>query len=144
MSEAFPHAEVGLAKKMGVRRTVLRTLRASLKKGEDFEVIGKSVQWSEKAAEQAALTLGIALPTLSEKRVPDSPVNEEPASSERFTVIRRTLNPHLVLCQNADRMLEWVRVPHNRNFTPGLVFNAKKSGAAWELVGRCPRWPGRW
>jgi hypothetical protein len=38
-----------------------------------------------------------------------------------------------------------VRVRHTLNFRAGMEMNCvHDQGAVWDLIGNCPRWPGRW
>jgi len=67
------------------------------------------------------------------------PVAKEPEEME-ITGIPR--NPRLILC--GDRK---VRVSLNKNFLIGMKVRARPSidsESIWVMVGRCPRWRGRY
>lgn len=141
----FPWAEVGLAKMLGVPRGTLRDLRKILQKGVDFEICGKSVQWSEKAAQEAAGHLGASVGAVTPANaLLDSPVSKEPAPAHEFMVLKRATNPHMLQCLDKNSAPAWVRVPHNDNFRPRMIIRARHNGNVWELVGRCPRFPGKY
>jgi hypothetical protein len=147
MSDAamYPWAEVGLAKKLGVNRAELRSLRnAKLKRGEDWETFGKSVQWSQLAAEMAVALFKAVMPADAEKSALASPVNQNRPSDARVTRAR-IANPHIVFAEVEGETGElMVRVKSNVNFRPGMRLKVEKTAQGWALAGRCPRFPGRW
>jgi hypothetical protein len=148
---AFTVAEVGLAKKTGVSRAVLRSLRQQFTRGVDWQVCGKSINWTEAAAQRAAALM--APPNREpEQTAPaektaflDSPVNGEGPLIESMQVVRWNIpNRHLIQCERADKSRVFVRVTSNQNFRERMTIRAQLDSDGWTLVGRCPRFPGRW
>lgn len=66
--------------------------------------------------------------------------------------VRHFPNPRVILARRTNGDVVSVRVAASRHFTPRLtngdpmVLRARRSGwpPFWSLVGRLPRWPGRW
>jgi hypothetical protein len=144
MSTTYPHSEIGLSKKLGVSRQILTGLRDQLKKGEDWDTESKSIQWSHKAAQWAAFHLGVELPSEEKTPVVASPVNGN-GHVESMLVTRRITNPTFIEAQRADGSRVLVKVQRNTNFRPAMSIQAARISATdWRLVGRTPRFPGRW
>jgi hypothetical protein len=62
-----------------------------------------------------------------------------------LTVSNRCINPKLIIATANNGDLVRVRVRDNQNFQKGMKVNAKQIQAdLYELVGRCPRFKGRW
>src|SRR5262245_15389911 len=115
---AFPWAEVGLAKIFGVTRELLRQIREnSLIKGEDWITDGKSIQLTEKAAQQVAAYLGVKI---AKKPVLDSPVNGNEPLHASLVVVRKVMNPHVLVAMLPGGLEVLVNVKHNQNFRPGM------------------------
>jgi hypothetical protein len=77
-------------------------------------------------------------------------VDDVPAAAEKNAAVKRlkvhklVLNPRLILATDGAAVVR-VRVPDCRNFIKGMEFNARLIGGdLYELVGRCPRFRGRW
>lgn len=134
----FPHSEIGLAKKLGLPRNHLREARENLKKGADWDTEGKEVVWTHAAAQAMALAIGATLDDPAGKNAgAEATVNE-------FTVAKKCVNTHALWATDKAGK-EWlVRVTSNEHFRPGMVFRAEMMQDGWTLVGRCPRFPGRW
>ena len=67
------------------------------------------------------------------------PPADEPTE---LTITKIPLNPKLVICDDIR-----VRVRENRNFLLGMKVMARPSRdneTIWAMVGRCPRWRGRY
>jgi hypothetical protein len=130
--------ERDLAKRMGVSRSWIRAMRASLDPGELYGKAGCRVMWSEK---------GVAvLQKKAGARDPDAtPEPPTPGVPEKLTITRLVINPHLVLAATKKGAVVRVRVRLAANFMPGMEIQARKiDGDLFELVGRCPRFKGRW
>jgi hypothetical protein len=122
-------------------------MRKHMVKNVDWIVDGKSVQWSQSAAEAAAKKTGAIIPNGHQKPLLHSPVSEEPPPQETFTVLKTMVNPHMLLVtpKNGSEGRETtVRVQNNRNFRPGMEVTALHRNNCWWLIGRCPRYPGKW
>ena len=67
------------------------------------------------------------------------PPADEPTE---LTITKIPLNPKLVICDDIR-----VRVRENRNFLLGMKVMARPSRdneTIWAMIGRCPRWRGRY
>jgi hypothetical protein len=66
-----------------------------------------------------------------------------PGEERTLVCIATVRNRHQLKARDEDR-LAWVRVRDSKNFRPGMKFQARfLQGEQWELVGRCPRWGGK-
>jgi hypothetical protein len=145
----FPWTEIGLARVLGVSREQLRAFRNEhLAENTDWTTDKKNVRYSEKAAQDAVAFLG-AVWTGPAEETPQAVemVNEDAPKKgwpEDMEVVRRMVNPHLIECQTPAGAKVLVKVTHNENFRPGMNVRAEADGPSWRLVGRCPRFPGRW
>lgn len=91
--------------------------------------------------------------TLNESGVSFEQVSESFEESIEFTsskpvpltVSARCLNPRLIIATANNGDLVRVRVRDSQNFQKGMSLTAKQIQAdLYELVGRCPRFKGRW
>lgn len=149
--------EAVLARRMGVSRDRLRGLRRGLEEGVHWAKAGRSVVWLPEGQGQASKLVGEALGVRMEGDEPAlgdrGPPQEATIEIAQLRVVRRVLNPHIVLCERlndgpalGDRGLpQRVRVRSSENFIPGMMLRARRvDGDLWELQGRCPRTKGRW
>lgn len=61
----------------------------------------------------------------------------------QFTVHNVTTNPHIILAHDGKRLVR-IRVRHNRHWRRGMPIRATHlAGDLYELVGRSPRYDGR-
>jgi hypothetical protein len=70
---------------------------------------------------------------------------EAPKAGEVRTLVAvaKVRNRRILKARDQDRVA-WVRVKDSKNFRPGMQLQATfLSGEHWELVGRCPRWNGK-
>ena len=77
----------------------------------------------------------------------DSPVNEAGPRPivEQMQVVRWNIpNRHLIQCARAGGECVFVRVTSNQHFRERMSIRAQLDSDGWTLVGRCPRFPGRW
>jgi hypothetical protein len=143
--DPFPWAEISLAKKLGVGREVLPSLRKQLPKRRDWTNRCKSIQWSEEAAQEAARRTGAVLTDEHETPVLDSLVNEKLAA---FIVTRVPVNPPGVMAGRKStegievNITHGIRTKDNANFLPGMELEPVPSDRGWTLVGPCPPYRG--
>ena len=156
-----------LAKALGVDRDQVKRQRPYAPTG-GVRVHGKAIEWNAEAirALEAALKLPHvippknAAPTSSAARgEPVQPGSASPDGIEELAVAsspsangRHFANPNLIRCKRANAELVLVRVMDSAKYQPTLwnsaepmMVKAKKSPAGnwWELIGREPRWRGR-
>lgn len=138
--------EATLAVLLGVDRGVLKKIRPHLPAGAVKEKTGGAVVWEKSAAVNEAMKLGLAF------QWPGEPVPEKSAATvERVTVVRTPPNRHIVTCRRPSGEEIHVRVVDNRKYVPvgldgkPMTLEATKNsmGNWWNLVGREPRWRGR-
>ena len=163
-----------LAQHLGITKTRLRNLTRDLGlSAVTHWVIGEDARTVFYTPEGvAALHAALALPENAD-RTHDTPEGEKPAPeaatahgdplTETLTVvslpkrwpdgsIRHLANPRLVLARRADGSVVPVRVSDSRHFAPisrdggPMTLTAAYGGepAPWYLVGRCPRYLGRY
>lgn len=151
-----------LAKMLGVARGTVKTERPYAPSG-GVRVNRNAIEWNEEAAQWLAITL--KLPTLHFKKNGGEEAAAAAAPSadgiEDVAVIsaptangRHFANPHLIRCRRASQEEVLVRVMDSGKYQPTLAdkptepmtVRARKSpgGNWWELIGREPRWRGRW
>ena len=68
------------------------------------------------------------------------PPPEDPYGLKIINIPR---NPKLVICE--DNI--YVRVRDNKNFLKGMMVQARPPATGervWVMIGRCPRWRGKW
>lgn len=141
-SEKFPVTQQTLLRKIGVGSSQLKAVRTQkFLQGIDWTIDKKVVRWTAQAALRAAEILtGVTQP----EKENAAPVNVEP-SHELVTVTRwRIPNRFLIECAFANGVRFYLRVNNNTNFREGMTVHAHLDSDGWTLVGRCPRFPGRW
>lgn len=65
-----------------------------------------------------------------------------PDEPKEMVITKLPLNPRMVICGDIR-----VKVRENKNFIVGMKVNARPSmdnEQVWVMVGRCPRWRGRY
>jgi hypothetical protein len=147
--KGFEWLEADLAARFGCPVAQLVKWRGlELVEGKDWERIKRQVHYTASAVKKTALAVaGLReedLPWLGHPRPPVPPV-------VTFKVYpMRTLNPHILLAQDgfvasgAPRLVR-VRVKTKDNFRPGMEVRARHVGGdLYELVGHCPRFPGKY
>lgn len=158
--------EEALAKTLGVDREVVKRERPYAGTG-GVRVNGKAIEWSAEAATALAVKLGIN-DLIFQKNAPPAAVapsagpekNAAPADGiETLTVAsapacngRHFANPNIIKARRDNGEVVCVRVMDSGKYQPTLwnskepmTIKAKKSpgGNWWELIGREPRWRGR-
>lgn len=150
----YPHSEDDIRLRLGCSRGALRELRKSAEfpQGAFWEVVGKEVRWSVLGAAKALELLGgVQIADAKENAPSGQPALPGEPVVERVTLVRGGFpNPRVVLARRENGAEVYVRVPDSRNFVPRMrdgspmTFQAREDGGQWVLVGRAPRWPGRW
>lgn len=150
----YPHSEDDIRLRLGCSRGALRELRKSAEfpQGAFWEVVGKEVRWSVLGAAKALELLGgVQIPAAKENAPSGQPALPGEPVVERVTLLRGGFpNPRVVLARRENGAEVYVRVPDSRNFVPRMrdgspmTFQAREERGQWVLVGRSPRWPGRW
>lgn len=125
--------EKDLATELGIDREIMKGWRKDGLKG--WEKHGNSIVWTEDGEHE--IRNRIQREILAELSDP-LPV-EEP---RELQITKVPLNPKLVICGEI-----YVRVHNNRNFLTGMMVNARPpadGSRVWVMLGRCPRWRGKY
>lgn len=125
--------EKELAEELGMERSILKELREEGLEG--WEKKGNAIAWSEEGehAVRNAIQKRMSIAELSKPL----PVSE----AQNFIVTGIPLNRRLLICGET-----YVRVKDNKNFLKGMTVHARPpvEGRSWMMVGRCPRWRGKY
>ena len=127
--------EKDLATELGVKREVLKELRTEGLEG--WQKQGNSIVWSEEGEHEVrnAIQKALLIEEMSEP-LPEHKVEE-------FVITKLPVNTRLVICGDV-----YVRVKSNKNFRKGMTVRARPPAVSdsrcWVMVGRCPRWWGRY
>lgn len=143
--------EKEFAERIGVTRTVLAKLRGSvLSENTDFVKKGREVLLTESGAERA-----VELLAGSEQKEASEVLSDPERAVVRLWVYKVPLNPRVLMASAVDPA-DWkkngagklllVRVHSNANFIPKMALKARASERSnvYELVGRSPRWKGKY
>jgi hypothetical protein len=136
--------ERDLAGKLGVTRDVLRDLRKRVLEAEDFAQQGRDVMIHADGV--AKITGALAEKNGAEKKAVAIEIDDE----ESFVLLVHKLPPNrrIVLAKKEeadDEQVMRVRVRDNGHFVPGMRLRCRHlDGDLYELVGRCPRFKGRY
>jgi hypothetical protein len=151
--------EASMAQHYGLPRRQMAGLRSRyLTEGVDFTRDGNHIVISaagqKKIAEKleppmAAAEKNFAGP-VDGAEVPPAP--PQPAAAPEvleFIICRIPMNPRYVIARNAAGRNNFrIRVGNNRNFKLGMNIRGEQIDALddghFRMVGRQPRWPGRW
>lgn len=125
--------EKELAEELGVERSILKELREEGLTG--WSKKGNAIAWNAEGehAVRNAIQKRMSIAELSDPL---------PVSVPRdFIVTKIPLNRHLLICGET-----YVRVKDNKNFLKGMTVHARPpvEGRSWVMVGRCPRWRGKY
>jgi hypothetical protein len=140
--------EQELSDRLGVSRAILKKMRGELL-ADDWSADGRSIRYTE---EGVAAIVGLLEKNAGGEPTLTATVSDAlaggPGALVRLTASRKPVNPKILLChvgeKNAGPEVR-CRVRSTVNFFRGMVFSAKHvEGTLYELVGRCPRFPGRW
>lgn len=140
----FPVREMDLVAQLGVGRARLSDLRIEqpdrLERGKDWSKIGNSVCYTNEAARWIIYYF---VP----EGLPVKPVCFAEQDTIEAEVVRANFaNRHVILVKNGAKEPFLIRVHDSTNFIAGMKVRAKNlPGETLPiLVGRCPRFRGRW
>lgn len=129
--------EKDLAEELGIDRNILRAWRMDGTIATSSTVkMGNRIVYHEEGEEEVREKLKneISVSEISE------PLDEN--EPQEMVVTKIPLNPNLLICGEI-----YVRVRSNKNFLTGMKVTARApatGGRVWVLLGRCPRWRGKW
>lgn len=142
----FPVLESALALELGLTKEAMRDLRKKHLAAGEFALGRRGMCFTHAAANRLRAALGV-----SEKKAPAE--KETPAPSVVSTTVvtlyikAKPMNKRIVLaCADEALMGEVVRVRvrSSENFIKGMEIHAlHDTGTLYSLVGRCPRFRGR-
>lgn len=141
----FKIPEKRLVALVGCSPLEVQKARYTLTEGFDFKKLGRSYFWTMQAAHAfASGILGSEAATILELRY-DALAEAGVTEPVVLTVLRRkTANPHILLATDGSHVFR-VRVKSKVNFRGDMLVNCKHVQAdLYELVGNCPRQPGKY
>lgn len=128
--------EKELADELGINRKMLTEWR---KEGlvSKWEKNGNTITYDSDGEHEVRnyLQNEISIKELSEPLPP-------PDEPREMVITKLPLNPRMVICGDVR-----VKVRENKNFIVGMKVNARPSvdnEQVWVMVGRCPRWRGKY
>lgn len=128
--------EIELADELGVERSVLKEFRREglegwVKGGK----VGNWVSWTEEGETRVRDRLK------QEMDIEELPDPVPVPSPSEFIITKIPLNSRLVICGDV-----YVKVKDNKNFLKGMKLSARPpvEGRSWVMVGRCPRYRGKY
>lgn len=125
--------EKELSEELGVEREMLKQLRDEGLDGWQKE--GNWIVWTPEGEHgvRNAIQKLLCIEELSDPL----PVPEP----QDFVVTKIPLNRRLLICGEV-----YIKVKDNKNFLKGMTVHARPptEGRSWVMVGRCPRWRGRY
>jgi hypothetical protein len=132
-------SEKDVSEQLGVSRQILKEARSRLQEGEDWILTKKSVMYSN--VRMCNLLRVLELPVSDS--VLHTVVEFIPAEVVLARVTRKYPNKR-ILGAVLDGKAVRVRVPSNVKFLPGMDVPCRLIDEdLYELVGRCPRWRGK-
>jgi hypothetical protein len=165
-------SEETCAVKLGLKRDVMTSMRGEhLVEGDDWTVQNRRVMITESGMEKLLEAVGISRPeqnpVLPESQNEQQPDQPQPSPAEALPQNRQeVLSPPkptevtLIIAKPPPRNryiieavpkdggeMVRVRVHDNQNFLPGMEIEARPDEAysdVFVLIGRCPRYRGRW
>jgi len=161
----FDHKEEEVARWLGLPRTLLaktRRLNCSLARARHWEVVNRNVKYTAQGVAVLSELLGVSNPLDVLPAPQQDPVaTPNPAAPgqvvEKMTLVRAnwgsTGSKVVVQARRPSGEIVTVRVHSNANFVvtmangQPMTFHAMQnphSPQFWTLVGRSPRWKGRW
>jgi len=141
--DGFPWPEKELAERFGCSPASLQDFREHrMEQGVAWVKYKRHIFWSEFAVRSAAEALGLVdaeLTWLEREKTPAA------VTLYKFAVYpRRTMNPHIIMASGPKGLVR-VRVKTKDNFRAGMeVRCVHVAGDLFELVGNCPRFPGKY
>ena len=138
-----------IAARLGLTRVMTAALRADkLTPQVDYVLEGRRVMITDAGYVALRGLLGCPESPEEEKTRQSQSVREPEVISLVITSLRPPKNPHIIEAKRpgSDEILR-VRVRDNRNFLPGMEIRARQDEHypdVFVLVGRTPRYRGRW
>ena len=129
--------EIELAKELGIDRNILRAWRLDGTIATSSTVkIGNKIVYHEEGEEEVREKLKneISVSEISEPLKVEEP--------KEMVITKIPFNPKLIICGDI-----YVRVRENKNFLTGMKVRARPpatGGKVWVMLGRTPRWRGKW
>jgi len=153
-TKGFYIREASLVGRLNISRTDLLAIRNRLlTEGQHYARVGRRVMLSDEGFALVAKSLEMT-PAEAHKAAPaGDPKNEKKPAGAAYThdvmvykvSPRATFNPHIVLAVNLVGQLVRVRVKSKTNFRPGMPIKCMQvQGDLYDLVGNCPRFPGKY
>jgi hypothetical protein len=140
-------AEADLAERIGVGVASVKDARENLIPAGLTKKEGRRVLVTREAAEMLCGLLGAevgCLDTPEEKKEAGGAQGSETDQDMQAVAKKIPLNPRLVLAELMGEAVR-VRVPDSRKFVPGMPMRVRwVSGDLYQLVGRGPRFKGRY
>lgn len=144
-------SEIGLARSLGVPRGDIAAIRKrALKNGADWLKNGREIIFTGRGVEAICAALGLD-PTTVAAPAEKTGSAEPDSQDEVVEVVRSTfLNRRVIQGRRKNGELIMIQVASSANFRPRLAngrpmtLRVQPDGLLWNLVGRCPRFPGRW
>jgi hypothetical protein len=131
-------SETGLSERLGIRRETLKTIRPTLKRGVDWDIQDRVVQYSAVGVERVMEYVGYKGGAVMTQEPPvekNAPIHvqevkkavAEPSKARMMTVCRLCPNPTWVYAvagvEEGRRVVALVRVPDNRMLRQGMVLH---------------------
>ena len=138
-TDKFPWVEADLPTRIGLPREEVAALRKNLlTKNRDYITHKKLICWSVEGLRRVLDALDLAdLPAFAKKPAP--------VRLEVFSVLKKTLNPRIILATDGTGRVVRVRVKSNEKFRPGMALKATHVAAdLYQLAGNCPRFVGKY
>lgn len=150
-----------VAEQVGLPRTTIRSLRGKLlEEGEDWRR-GEAgvVIYTASGLKKLAANLDDAPGAKIWRDMPDRPDDpfrpekddgatrrEAGGAENELGLVEewRFKNSRVIRVRRSGGELVNVRVHSNQNYRRGMSVKIRPSGPGWIIVGRSPRWPGRW
>lgn len=129
-------SEIELCEELGMERRTIREIRKDALSANLWTKLGNRIVYTAEG--EHALRNQIQKRLSSEELPEPLEVNE----SRTLQITKIPLNPRMVICDDIR-----VKVRDNRNFLKGMEVKARPpvgDGRVWVMIGRCPRWRGKY
>ena len=129
-------SETQLCEELGMDRRVIREIRMNALTADSWTKEGNRVVYTESG--EHALRNEIQKELASQELSDPLPELEE----KEFTITHIPFNRRMVMSDGVK-----IRVSDNKNFLTGMKVRARppvSEGEIWVMLGRCPRWRGRY
>lgn len=129
-------SEIQLCEELGMDRRVIRDIRMNALSASLWTKEGNRVVYTQEG--EHALRNEIQKELASQELSDPLPELEE----QEFTITHIPFNRRMVMSDSVK-----IRVSDNKNFLTGMKVRARppvSEGEIWVMLGRCPRWRGRY